>query len=180
MAFSCLSPALLLLGIRGEGLDRLPDGLFFGACIAASVAGMAWPIIYLRIQENKKSDATLEVGSITPNPDHPFVYAIAVILPIWAGNTDDWRNALATFVAFLMVWLLFAISDLHHSNLILRLFGYQIYTVTPPEKAGSLGAAPYVVLSRDHLTSATEMIHVRTLDSKLVVHVLDASQTPKI
>ena len=114
-----------------NGLARVPDHWYFFGCIFVALIGLVFPIVYLSRMEKKPSDTTLEVGEITANPEHPFVYAIAVILPIWAGNTDDWRNALATLVAFFIVWSLFATSDLHHSNLVLRLTGYQIYTVTP-------------------------------------------------
>lgn len=176
MAFSCLCPAILLLGIRGEGLKRLPDSWYLAACLVVALAGMAVPLVILYRYRKGPSNITLEVGGITANPEHPFVYAIAVILPIWAGNTDDWRNALATLTAFFIVWILFAISNLHHSNLVLRLFGYQIYTITPPAIASAQGAIPYIVLSREHLTAATTHIDARILDSNLVIHIPSSQQ----
>ena len=170
LAYSSLSPIILLLGIRGEGLLRLPDLLFFCGCMLGAMVGLV--VIPWYIISRAKSDRVtkpLEVGSITLNKDHPMVYSVAVILPLWAANVDDWRNALAAFVAFLMIWALFTVSDLHHANLTLRILGYKIYTVDPPPKAGLLGGSSFLVLSKRTHGSTTKILHTKILDSALLI-----------
>lgn len=97
------------------------------------------------------------------------VYAVAVILPLWAGETGGNAELLATACAFVLVWFLIASSNLHHANLYLRLRGYRFFHASPLEESSPSISDTFLVLAPVDIRGQPKVLFCSVLDGKLLV-----------
>lgn len=172
MALSTISPALALLGIKGIGeeVTFCSEAAFRVACVVAgAVLGVLLPWLLLTWLGTNGIQKTLENMTVTEGGDHMIVYSVAVILPLWAGDTGSNAELLATGCAFALVWLLIASSNLHHANLYLRLRGYRFFTADPPEGHSRSLSDSFLILSHSDITGRGMKLFCSVLDGKLLV-----------
>lgn len=169
MALSTISPALALLGIKGIGeeVTLCTPWMFQAGCLSISILfGLVIPWVILDCLGNHGIQKVLEDVVVTEAGDHMIVYAVAVILPLWAGEMGNNHEMLATACAFLLVWFLIASSNLHHANLYLRARGYRFFTASPLQ--ASQGDS-FLVLSTSDISGQRPRIFCNAIDGKVLV-----------
>lgn len=172
MALSTISPAIILLGIKGIGPDVAfcSEIQFRCFCIATGlVSGFLLPWIAIHLWCPNAVQKTLENVTVTEGGDHMIVYSVAVVLPLWAGETGNDAELLATGCAFLLVWFLIASSNLHHANLYLRLRGYRFFAACPSEQHTAAFADSFLILARRNIGGHANILFCSVLDGKLLV-----------
>ncbi len=168
LAFSSLSPVLMILAVRGTTSPDIDAAWFslwlsefalLGLLLAPAVVGRA-----ARTSYNYTADTTL----CSEVKDHTVVYALAVTLALSAMGLDSLQNVAATALTFTFVLWLFAASQLHYANPVLMLMGWHLYKLAEPISSGKSGVA-YMVLSKHRKSELPDTLHTKIIDDYLLV-----------
>jgi len=157
MVLSSLSPLFLLWAIRGVHI--LPDIWFVVACLTLILLPNG--ILYLRITtaRRQKDTKTLTIGMAEDHRDHLLVYLFAFLLPLYASNFTTWREFAAAMSAFVFIVFLFWHLNMHYMNLLFALFGYRVFTITPPDGESPLsGRERFVLITKRCYVHSTQEI----------------------
>ena len=135
MALSSISPLFVLLAILGDSL--LPDYYFeIGCAVMVIVPNF---ILGLRIRIAKRNEGPYErqIGRTDSHIYHSIIYLFVILLPFYRQDIDSLRELTAVIVALIIMVFLFWRFNLHYMNLYFIIRGYHVFTVYPPEDAGS-------------------------------------------
>lgn len=181
MALSTVAPAIGLLGVKGIGekVTWFTSPAFFWGGVGTSLL-LIWvlPWFLLVWFTERGTQKVVENVIVQEAGDHMLVYAVAVILPLWAGETGSDRELCATALAFVMVWLLIASSNLHHANLYLRMCGYRFFSATPAEGSTGADSAGFLILSKTDISSPKATIHCAVIDGRMLLARQPHNTTP--
>ena len=147
MVLGSMSPLFILWAIRGSVV--IADRWFIGFCVFMVVIPNA--ILLLRIYTARKraDKRELAVGAAEDHRDHMLVYLFAMLLPLYGDQLGSWRHLGATAAALTFVVFLFWHLNLHYMNLAFAVFGYRVFTVSPPDDGNPLtGTTRQTVITR--------------------------------
>lgn len=175
MVVASFSPLFLLWAIRGTVLFE--HGVF---AAVLCLFGILLPnlFIYYRIRRARKNRDLypLSVGMSEDGRDQILVYLIAILLPVYALGIDDFWNLIATFVALLIILVIFWLMNLQYLNLFFSFFGYRIFMLYPTDRADVIeGYDTLVLITRRSRVKAGECITALRISD--TIYLEDAQRT---
>jgi len=147
MVLSSISPLFNLWAIRGTSL--VPDLYFISFCALMVIVPNGFLCLRVHTARKIESPHELVVGKADDHRDHILVYLFAMLLPIYAGDFETWRNLYSSMAALLFIVLLFWHHNMHYMNLFFAVRGYHVFTVWPPNDGNPLtGKSGLVLITR--------------------------------
>jgi len=130
MVLSSISPIFILWGIRGNKL--IQDRYFLAGCAAFVLIpnGFLWLRFFTAKKTADRRD--LVVGKAEDHRDHLLVYLFTMLLPLYPIDSANWRDFSAILAALGFIIFLFWHLNLHYMNILFAVFGYRVFTVSPP------------------------------------------------
>lgn len=144
MVLSSLSPLFILLAIRGNYL--IPDNYFIAACALMVIAPNAFLVLRLCTARRNSDRRSLAVGDSDDNRGHVLTYLFATVLPFYREELASFRDLVAMFVALSFIAFLFWHLNLYYMNVLFALFGYRVFTVSPPEDENPYTGKEFLIL----------------------------------
>ena len=147
MVLSSFSPLFILWAIRGNSV--IGDRYFIPGCAALCIVPNV--ALWLRIwtAKRKLDKRQIVVGAADDHRDHILVSLFAMLLPFYSEDIDKWRYLSASLFALAFIIFLFWHLNLHYMNLIFAMFGYRVFTVSPPADGNLLtGRTRQAVITR--------------------------------
>lgn len=130
MVLSSMSPLFILWAVRGTRLIR--DRYTVSICAALVVLPNAFLWARIRTAKRSRDRRDLVVGSAEDHRDHVLVYLLAMLLPFYPIDVGGWRDLAALLVALLFIIFIFVYLNLHYTNPVFALRGYNVFTVFAP------------------------------------------------
>jgi hypothetical protein len=144
MVLSSVWPLFILVAIRGIPFIR--DSYVISACLVLLLlptAALAFRIFTARRNRERRY---LTIGKAEDHRDHLLVYLFAMLLPLYAVDFSNLRNAVAAGAALAFIVFLFWHLNLHYMNLLFAVCGYRVFTVFSPEDGNPLTSRDAFVL----------------------------------
>ncbi len=165
MVLSSFSPLFILWAIRGNCL--IPDLWFIGACLLMAFGPTAFLWLRICIARKNHDKRKLTAGVSEDHRSHVLVYLFATLLPFYREELATIRDLAAMIVALAFIVFLFWRLNLHYMNVIFAVFGYQIFTVFPPEDNNSYtGKETFILITqRRSLTPGNHFSAYRLSDT---------------
>jgi hypothetical protein len=114
------------------------------------------------------------VGSAEDHRDHLLVYLFAMLLPFYAVDLATWRDIAAVLVALGFIIFLFWHLNLHYMNILFAVFGYRVFTVSPPTDDNPLsGKSPQVLITQRSTISPGERLVVYRLSDTVYIEATE-------
>jgi hypothetical protein len=147
MVLSSISPLFILWAIRGNSL--IWDRWLISFCALMVVVPYLFLGLRIKTAKRLQEKRELVVGTAEDHRDHLLVYLFAVLLPFYATVLAGWRDFAALLVALIFIVFLFWHLNLHYMNILFAVFGYRVFTISPPADANALsGRASQVLITR--------------------------------
>ena len=147
MAVGSMSPLFILWAIQGN--DLIADRWFIPFCVSMVVLPNAFLLLRIHIARKRADKRSLAVGATENRPDHILVYLLAMLLPLYGGQVESWRQLCASATALTFIVFMFWHLNLHYMNPAFAAFGYRIFTVSPPDDGNPLtGRTHHAVITR--------------------------------
>ena len=164
MVLSSLAPLFLLMAIRGNGL--IPETYFVTGCVAFAVLPTLVLLWRVRSAKRNKDEALLTAGKTEDHRSHLLVYLFATLLPFYREEICTARDMTAMCFALVLIVYVFWHLKLHYMNLLFSLFGYRVFTVSPPDDGNPhTRRTNFVVLTkREQMTEGSELTAYRLSD----------------
>lgn len=131
MVMSSISPLFILWAIRGNAL--VPDRYFLSFCALMVIVPNGFLLLRIVTARRLRETGEIVVGSAEDHRDHLLVYLFSMLLPFYATDMKVWRDLAAAGAALGFIIFLFWHLNMHYMNLLFALFGYRVFTVSPPE-----------------------------------------------
>jgi hypothetical protein len=170
MVLSSISPIFILWGIRGNKL--IPDRYFLAGCAAFVLIpnGFLWLRLYTAKKMSDRRE--LVVGKAEDHRDHLLVYLFTMLLPLYPIDLANWRDFSAILAALGFVIFLFWHLNLHYMNIFFAVFGYRVFTVSPPTTDNPIGRSDcYAVITRRSALGSGERIVAYRLSNTVYFEV---------
>lgn len=159
MVLSSISPLFILWAIRGS--QAIPDCYLWSFCAVMVIfpnAVLGWCI---HNAKDNELDKEFVVGKVEDVRGH-LMYLLAMLLPFYADTLDSWRAGLATLIALCFVVIMFLYLNYHYINILLAVFGYNVFTLYPPDRVRLGGTAKYTLITkRDRIASGESIMAYR-------------------
>lgn len=147
MVLSSLSPLFILWAIRGN--DLIPDVYFIGACVLMALAPTAFLYWKIRVARRENDKRELTIGASEDQRSHVLVYLFATLLPFYRQEFPTYRDLVAMILALAFIVFLFWRLNLHYMNVGFAIFGYRVFTVSPPRDENPYtGREPFILITR--------------------------------
>ena len=172
MVISSLSPLFVLWAIRGN--SYVPDTILFIICTFLIFVPLG--ILRLRILVAKKEGDTSEVvaASSENHKDQVLVYLFSLLLPFYRQESKCFREFAAMVAALAFIIFLFWHLNYHYMNIVFALFGYRIYTVSPPDSGNRIsGREPFVLTTRRRFLLKEDRIHAIRLSNTVYMETAE-------
>ena len=170
MVLSSLSPLFILLAVRGNSL--FPDIYFIGACafmVIVPTTFLLWRIHTAR-RENDKRELT--IGASEDHRSHVLVYLFATLLPFYREEVATYRDLMAIILALAFIVFLFWHLNLHYMNVIFAIFGYRVFTVSPPQDENPYtGREPFILITRRRNLSPNDLLVAHRLSDTVYMEM---------
>ena len=133
MALSSLAPLFLLLIIRGDRNQVLPQHWL--ELICGTLIVLPALLVCLRFQVVRKNEETqkLILGKNEDRSIHVLTYLLMITLPLYQGPLEAIGDLVATGAVILIFVLISWRLNLHYLNIIAIGLGYRTFTVISPE-----------------------------------------------
>lgn len=144
MVLASFSPLFLLWAIRGTTL--LNNYVFVALCgwlIVFPNAFLLWRIGKAQLNSDVK---TISVGFAEDHREHVIVYLFAILFPVYSLSLDTFSNFLSAVVALLIMLVLFWSLNLHYVNIFFSFFGYNLFTLVPPQSNDGISGEERLIL----------------------------------
>ena len=155
MVLSSLSPLFILWAIRGSHL--IPNPVLFLACGLLVIPPTGFILWWIWRAKKKRLKQTLFVGRTEDHTNHVLVYLFANLFPFFQEDPKSYRELLAIVLALAFIAYIFYRLNLHYINIIYALWGYRLFTVSPPKDASSLSEnESFIVISKRRFLASGE------------------------
>jgi hypothetical protein len=144
MVLSSISPLFLLWAIRGNKL--VGDRYLFPFCAAMLLLPNMFLWLRIRAAVTLQERRELAIGSAEDHRDHILVYLFAMLLPLYPIDMGTWRDFAALLSALAFIVFMFWHLNLHYMNLLFAVFGYRVFTISPPKDGNPLSGRVTQVL----------------------------------
>ncbi len=165
MVLSSLSPLFILWAVRGN--DLIPDVYFIGACVLMALAPTAFLYWRIRVAQRENDKRELTIGASEDQRSHVLVYLFATLLPFYRQEFPTYRDLVAMILALAFIVFLFWRLNLHYMNVCFAIFGYRVFTVSPPrDENPNTGREPFILITcRRSLLPDDHLVAYRLSDS---------------
>ena len=157
MVLSSLAPLFMLMGIRGNSI--IPEVIFAGVCAGLAAVPTLYLLWRIRTAYKTKDVRDMMTGRVEDHRNHVLIYLFATLLPFYREDIASCRDLAAMGVALAFIVFLFWRLNLHYMNLFFALFGFQIFTVDPPEDTNpKSGKEGFILITRRKQLSTNERV----------------------
>lgn len=168
MVLSSLSPLFILLAIRGNCL--IPDNYFIATCALMVIIPNGFLMLRLCIARRNSDKRRLAIGDSDDNRGHVLTYLFATLLPFYREELATFRDLAAMVVALSFIVFLFWHLSLYYMNVLFALFGYRVFTVSPPEDENPYtGKESLILITRRRSLLSGEHIDAYRLSDNVYV-----------
>ena len=129
MVMAGFAPLFILLTVRG--IDSVPDRWLWVACSVLVLGPMLLLAARLFCVFRGTEPSPLYVDDVEESRSHLVVYLFATLLPFYRQSLLDMRDLVAVLLALALIVFLFWRLNLHYVNILLVVFGFNIYTIRP-------------------------------------------------
>lgn len=139
-----MSPLFLLWAIRGNSF--VPDKYLLTVCAIMFVFPnlFLWLRIGTAIRDSDKRE--IKVGIAEDHREHLLVYLFSMLLPLYAADIRNSRDAAAVGVALAFIVFLFWHLNLHYMNVVFAAIGYRVFSISPSPDGNPLSGRIGLVL----------------------------------
>lgn len=165
MVLSSLSPLFILWAVRGN--DLIPDRYFIGACAFMVVVPTTFLLWRIHTAQRENDKRELTIGASEDQRSHVLVYLFATLLPFYREELATCRDLMAMILALAFIVFLFWRLNLHYMNVCFAIFGYKVFTVSPPRDENPYtGREPFILITcRRSLLPDDRLVAYRLSDS---------------
>jgi len=144
MVLASFSPLFLLWAIRGTTLfNKYVFVAICGLLIVVPNAFLLWRIGKAQSNSDVK---TISVAFAEDHREHVIVYLFAILFPVYSLSLDTFSNFLSAVVALTIILALFWCLNLHYINIFFSFFGYNLFTLVPPQRNDGISGEERLVL----------------------------------
>ena len=135
-----------------------------------AIAPSAFLVLRVNTARSNSDKRTLTVGIGEDQRAHVLVYLFAILLPFYREEIATHRDLAAMLVALAFIAFLFWHLNLHYINILFALFGYRVFTVSPPQDNNRYtGRESFILITRrGYLLPGDQLSAYRLSDSVYV------------
>ena len=166
MVVAGFAPLFVLLTVRG--IDSVPDKWLWVACAFLVLGPMLLMAARLFFVFRFTEPSSLYVDDVEESRSHLVVYLFATLLPFYRQSLVDIRDLVAVLLALALIVFIFWRLNLHYVNILLVVFGFNIYTIcrSAQDQHPFNNRLPVVVVIRDRsLSPKTTILGYRLSDT---------------
>lgn len=90
----------------------------------------AFLYIYFKFLVSFGANGGFTIKEISEDKEAGLNFFLTLILPLLIGDLNEWQNAVAFIVIFIIIFSLLMKTDLFYANPVLTLLGYHVYKLT--------------------------------------------------
>lgn len=170
MVLSSMSPLFILWAIRGNQV--IPDSVFLASCALLVLVPNVALLIRIRMSIKQRETRELVVGEAEDHRDHLLVYLFAMLLPLYALETNSIRDLLALAIAIAFIVILFWHLNLHYMNVWFAFRGYRIFTIRAPRDNNPItGEHAFVIITKRLVLRSGERIVANRVSNSVYMEV---------
>ncbi len=144
MVLASFSPLFLLWAIRGTTL--LNNSAFALLCATLIILPNTFLLWQIKKAQSNKDIKTISIEFAEDHREHVIVYLFAILFPVYSLSLDTFRNLLSAVVALTLILVIFWCLNLHYINIFFSLFGYNLFTLIPPQRNDGISGEERLIL----------------------------------
>ena len=86
--------------------------------------------IFFRFLVSFGGNGGFTIKEINEDKEAGLSFFLTLIVPLLIGNLNEWQNAIAFVLVFLIIFILLMKTDLFYANPVLTLLGYHVYKLS--------------------------------------------------
>ena len=165
LVLSSFSPVFLIWLIQR---NEVPFNRIWFDIICSMLVLLPNLVLGLRMSIAKKSLTRISVGNADDRRQDIVGYLLAMLLPFYSLDISTGPRFLAITAALAMIIFLFWKLHMHHLNVVFALFGYRIFSVSPPKTENPYSSTQaYTILTRREMLPVGDTINAYLISNNV-------------
>lgn len=130
--------------------------VILSACLLWCV-GSIFLYIYFKFLVSFGGNGGYTINEISEDKEAGLNFFLTLVLPLLIGDLNEWQNAVAFAMIFVIIFALLMKTDLFYANPVLTLLGYHVYKLTFNDNAKIDGQC--IVVATEKITAKDTIEH---------------------